>query len=117
MSTRLSRGTDRSWSGAAISITGRIDKVRERRGRFLVTFSAEVDTAAGDRLLDAVATFLMGQGTAPDGTDDAGEPAVWHRELNELPAVRPRPDIGEPFAPLLKSRESSRSGEVRRSFR
>jgi acyl dehydratase len=89
--------------GAAISITGRVDKVRERGGRFFVTFSAEVNTAGGDRLLDAVATFLMGKGTAPEGTDDAGEPVVWHRELNELPAVRPRPSIGEPFAPLLKS--------------
>jgi acyl dehydratase len=89
--------------GAAISVTGRVEKVRERGGRFFVTFSAEVATAGGDRLLDAVATFLMGEGSAPEVTDDAGEPAVWHRELNEQPVLRPRPGIGEPFAPMPKS--------------
>ena len=89
--------------GAAINVVGRVDKVRERGGRFFVTFSAEVDTAAGDRLLDAVATFLMGEGATPEESSDPGEPAVWRRQLNERPGVRPRPGIGETFPSLPKS--------------
>lgn len=90
--------------GTAIAVTGRVEKVRERGGRFFVTFTAEVDTADGERLLDAVATFLMGEGSAPEvADDDVAEPPVWHRGLNDLPVVRPRPDIGEPFSPVSKS--------------
>lgn len=89
--------------GAEIRVLGRVEKVRERGGRFFVTFSAEVDSADGERLLDAVATFLMAQGAAPAATDDLGEPPVWRRELNELPSPRPRPGVGESFAPLAKS--------------
>jgi acyl dehydratase len=89
--------------GAAISVTGRVDKVRERAGRFFVTFSAEVVTEQGGPLLDAVATFLMGRGAASASAEDPGEPAVWRRELNESPMPRPRPDIGEQFPPLSKS--------------
>jgi acyl dehydratase len=89
--------------GDAITVTGHVDKVRERGGRFFVTFSAAVDTGDGERLLDAVATFLMGEGTAPEGGEDDGEPAVWQRGLNERPGVRPRPDVGDSFAPMLKS--------------
>lgn len=89
--------------GASINVVGRVDKVRERGGRFFVTFSAAVDTDAGERLLDAVATFLMGEGSVPEGTDDPGEPAVWHRQLNDRPITRPRPDPGETFPPMPKS--------------
>jgi len=97
-----------TWHGplpidAAISITGRVDKIRERGGRYFVTFSAAVETAGGDRLLDAVATFLMGEGTPPEGGDDPGEPAVGQRGRNEQPSLRPRPGIGEPLIPISKS--------------
>ncbi len=81
--------------GAELLVTGRVDKVRERGGAFFVTFSATVDTVAGDRVLDAVATFLMGEGSAPDQDSDSGEPVVWRRELNEKPAVIPLPAVGE----------------------
>ena len=81
--------------GEAVLVTGRVDKVRERGGSYFVTFSAQVDTADGDRLLDAVATFLMGEGSAPSQETDPGEPIVWRRELNEAPTVRPRPGLGE----------------------
>ncbi|MEA2002175.1 MAG: MaoC/PaaZ C-terminal domain-containing protein [Actinomycetota bacterium] len=89
--------------GAPIVVTGRVDKVRQRGGRFFVTFSAAVDTPDGERLLDAVATFLMGRAEAPEAVDDLGEPPVRRRELNETPSVAPRPDIGQPFPPMEKS--------------
>ena len=88
--------------GTAIVVTGKVDKVRERGGAYFVTFSAVVETADGERLLDAVATFLMGEGSAPEGTEK-NEPVVWRRELNERPSPRPRPGIGEPLTPLRKS--------------
>lgn len=81
--------------GEAVTVTGRVEKVRERGGSYFVTFSARVDNAQGDRLLDAVATFLMGEGSSEDQTTDPGEPVVWRRELNEVPSIRPRPDVGE----------------------
>jgi acyl dehydratase len=89
--------------GQAIRVTGRVDRVRERGGRYFVTFSAEVEAAAGDKLLDAVATFLMGQGAASEAGDDPGEPPVWHREINERPTPRPRPDVGQDSEPIAKS--------------
>ncbi len=45
--------------------------------------------------MDAVATFLMGEGSARQSEDDPGEPAVWRREIREVPGVRPRPAVGE----------------------
>lgn len=89
--------------GAPIIVAGRVDKVRERGGRFFVSFSATVDNPEGDRLLDAVATFLMGQAEAPESVDDRGEPAVWRRDLNETPSVMPRPDVGQTFPSMAKS--------------
>lgn len=89
--------------GEAIRVTGRVDKVRERGGRYFVTFNADVETATGDKLLDAVATFLMGTGAAAESGDDEGEPPVWRRELNERPMVRPRPDVGQDSEPISKS--------------
>lgn len=88
--------------GTPVNVIGRVDKVRERGGRFFVTFSADVRSEEGP-LLTAVATFLMGQGAAPEATGEAGEPAVWRRELNELPTVQPLPKAGEDFAPMSKS--------------
>ncbi len=89
--------------GTPITVIGRVDKVRERGGRFFVTFVADVESAAGDKLLEAVATFLMGEGLAPGDIDEASEPPVWHRALNNRPTVSPRPGIGEPLAPMSKS--------------
>jgi acyl dehydratase len=89
--------------GEAITVTGRVDKVRERSGAYFVTFTAAVDTAAGNRLLDAVATFLMGEASAPEGTASSEEPVIWKRELNERPSLNPRPGVGEALAPIHKS--------------
>lgn len=89
--------------GGAITVIGRVDRVRERGGRYFVTFTAEVDDEKGDRLHDAVATFLMGEGAEPGGTDDQGEPAVWRRELNDLPSLFPRPEGGEGLPSMSKS--------------
>jgi acyl dehydratase len=89
--------------GDQISVLGTVDKVRERAGRFFVTFSATVDMAGGGRLLDCVATFLMGEGSEAEGIPDPGEPPVWRRELNDRPSVTPRPGVGEELAPLSKS--------------
>lgn len=97
-----------TWHGpflidAPVVVTGRVDKVRARAGRFFVTFSAEVTTPDGERLLDAVATFLMGKGSPPGPTVDEAEPTVWQRALNERPTVQPRPSSGEGFVPMAKS--------------
>jgi len=89
--------------GMPITVTGRVDNVRERGGRFFVTFSAEVDTADGERLLDAVATFLMGETSIPQSSDDDGEPAVRRRESNDLPRLAPRPGAGAALLPMSKS--------------
>lgn len=90
-------------TGAPITVVGHVDKVRERGGRFFVTFSADVVDESGEKLLDAVATFLMAKGVADSQVDDLAEPAVWHRGLNETPSVRPLPGIGEDFDPMAKS--------------
>ncbi len=79
--------------GAAIVVGGTVEKVRERSGRFFVSFSATVDTAAGDRLLDAAATFLMGEGSASEATADDQEPAIWRRELNDVATPQPWPGV------------------------
>lgn len=89
--------------GTEIIVTGKVDKVRERGGAYFVTFSAIVETTEGERLLDAIATFLMGEGSAPESLVGSDEPAVWRRELNQRPSPHPRPGIGEPVAPLRKS--------------
>ena len=89
--------------GSKIVVAGKVDKVRERSGSYFVTFSATVETAGGEKLLDAVATFLMGEGSAAEGSEKSDEPAVWRRELNERPSPHPRPAVGEPLAPLHKS--------------
>lgn len=85
-----------------ILVTGTVDQVRERSGRFFVTFSATVDTDDGDRLLDATATFLMGEGSAAEGVPDDPEPAVWRRELNDVPSPQPWPGVN-PLPALSKS--------------
>lgn len=88
--------------GAEAVVTGRVDKVRERGGSYFVTFTAAVESKNGHRLLDAIATFLMGEGGVPAAGSDAAEPVVWHREVNDLPTVVPLPAIGESIA-LAKS--------------
>ncbi|MCP3995343.1 MAG: hypothetical protein GY722_09795 [bacterium] len=88
--------------GEAVTVTGRVDKVRERGGAYFVTFAAEVDTEQGERLLDAVSTFLMGEGGAVETDAEYVEPAVWRRDLNERPTIRPRPAVGEGIS-LAKS--------------
>ena len=89
--------------GESVGVIGRVDKVRERNGSYFVTFSAAVTSANGERILDAVATFLMGQGSPAGVGEGSGEPVVWRRELNERPAVAPFPARGEGLVPLAKS--------------
>jgi acyl dehydratase len=81
--------------GEPVTVTGRVDKVRERGGAYFVTFAAEVDKADGGRLLDAVSTFLMGEGGSGESDTQSTEPPVWRRDLNESPTIRPRPAVGE----------------------
>ncbi|MDJ0925847.1 MAG: MaoC/PaaZ C-terminal domain-containing protein [Acidimicrobiia bacterium] len=87
--------------GAEILVTGTVDKVRERAGRYFVSFAAEVTEASGDPLLNAGATFLMGEAAELE-TPDEPEPAVWRRELNEIPSPKPWPGVG-PLPGLTKS--------------
>ncbi|MCP4966531.1 MAG: hypothetical protein GY926_15035 [bacterium] len=89
--------------GQKITLVGRVDKVRERGGRFFVTFVVEVDTDGGVRLLDSISTFLMGESVTLEQSDSVVEPPVWQRDLNEIPRPRPRPGIGEALEPMHKS--------------
>jgi acyl dehydratase len=89
--------------GDQVRVEGRVERVRERGGSFFVTFAASVDTMAGKRLIDAVATFLMGAGSAVAEGAEHHEPVVWKRELNEHPHAVPRPGAGESLPVLAKS--------------
>jgi acyl dehydratase len=82
-------------TGSDIVVTGTVKQVRERSGRFFVSFSAAVDTSDGERLLDAAATFLMGEGRTPDVVADESEPTVWRRELNDVPSPHPWTGVGQ----------------------
>jgi len=88
--------------GERITITGRVTKVRERSGRYFVTFHAEVDKEQGERMLDAISTFLMGEGGDIAERSEQPEPPVWKRELSDVPMPRPWPGIG-PLPELAKS--------------
>jgi len=88
--------------GTEVTVAGKVEKVRERSGAFFVTFSASVDSSSGDRVLDAVATFLMGEGLPPAADSDTAEPAVAVRGSNDLPTAGFRPVVGETFT-LAKS--------------
>jgi acyl dehydratase len=89
--------------GETVTVTGKVDRVRERSGSYLVTFVSEVHDGDGERLLDATATFLMGEDTAPaQGSEDHREPVVWMRGHNQHPGVTPFPGVG-PLPGLDKS--------------
>ena len=96
--------------GAPITITARVDKVRERAGRFFVTFLAEVTLDGAEPLVESVSTFLMGEGSGATSGDSRHELPVWKRELNDLPLPRPWPGIGG-VSELAKS--ASRADLVR----
>jgi acyl dehydratase len=89
--------------GESIVVSGRVDRVRARSGSHFVTFSADVDSVDGERLVDAVATFLMGEGAVPEARTDYQEPVVWKRELNEQPHIAPLPRVGDSLSALAKS--------------
>lgn len=89
--------------GTAVTVTGRVDRVRERSGRFFVTFLAEVETNDGKRLLDSVSTFLMGEASNTPAEDERTEPPVWKRELNDVPLPQPWPGVGQDLPSLSKS--------------
>lgn len=88
--------------GERTMVTGRVDRVRKRSDSYFVTFSAAVDDGEGERLLDATATFLMGEGGPPEDTGGHREPMVWKRGHNERPGVAPFPGVG-PLPGLDKS--------------
>lgn len=89
--------------GASLAVSGHVDRVRSRGGSYFVTFSAAVDTDDGERLVDAVATFLMGEAATPEAQAPRREPVVWKRELSEQPHMVPRPGVGDSLPDLAKS--------------
>jgi acyl dehydratase len=88
--------------GDTVTVTGSVTRVRERSGAYFVTFITEIGDEGGDRLIDAVATFLMGEAGAPQHTEDHREPVVWIRAHNQQPGVAPFPGVG-PLPGLDKS--------------
>ncbi len=88
--------------GTEVTVTGAVEKVRERGGSYFVTFSAAVESSEGARLLDAVATFLMGESAPPATESDTAESPVSSRGTNDLPSARLEPKVGETIT-LAKS--------------
>jgi acyl dehydratase len=88
--------------GTQAVVTGTVEKVRERGSAYFVTFNAAVESTDGDRLLDAVATFLMGKGTAPPTDADPAEPPVSLRGRNDAPSARNSAEVGDSIV-LAKS--------------
>ena len=98
--------------GAALTISARIDRLRERAGTAFVTFGAEVLDSADRTVLSARSLFLMSRETPPGGTAaERSEPVAEVRRANSVPRAEPLPAVGESLTPLAKS--ASRADLVR----
>lgn len=92
-----------------VTITGTVDRVRERSGSYFATFTAHGDVGAR-RVLDSRSTFLMSDQAAANPGPDEGEPPVDARGPVDEPVKRPLPASGEQDR---LARSASRSDLVR----
>ncbi len=98
--------------GAALTISARVDRLRERAGTAFVTFGAEVVDSADRTVLSSRSLFLMSPEKPPGGTAaERSEPVTEARRANSVPKAEPLPAVGESLTPLAKS--ASRADLVR----
>lgn len=81
------------YEGDEITITGTVDRVRERSGSYFATFTASADVGER-RVLDSRSTFLMSDQPASAPGPDGGEPPVDARGRLDEPLKRPLPPVG-----------------------
>ena len=83
--------------GAAIAMTGTVERVRERAGAFFVTFAA-TGTSNGEVVLESRSTFLMSDQAAAESATDRPEPSADERGPNVVAADRHPLEIGRVVA-------------------
>ncbi len=95
----------RPWRiGDALTISARIDRLRERAGTAFVNFGAEVVDSADRTVLSSRSLFLMSPETPPGGTAaERSEPSAEARRANAVPRAESLPAVGESLTPLAKS--------------
>lgn len=96
--------------GQRAAVSGRVERVRSRSGASFITFRLSVLEEGDVPLVDGVSLFVASQEAAEPG-NDAGEPNVEERGVNDTPALLAPPVGGEELAPFRKS--ASRSDLVR----
>ncbi|MDH3261546.1 MAG: MaoC/PaaZ C-terminal domain-containing protein [Acidimicrobiia bacterium] len=95
----------------ALSVRGTVERVRTRGSASFVTFSATVDNAAGERILDSGSTFLMSSESPDSLSEEESEPPVEARARNDFSRPTVFPGVGEELDDMWKS--ASRSDLVR----
>lgn len=99
-------------SGGGLTITGRIERLRERGTTAFATFAVEAADYRGREVMSSRSLFLMSSDTPPGGqTAERAEPPPEARRINRRPAPRPLPAEGGALDPLPKS--ASRADLVR----
>ena len=97
--------------GDQVTVTGVVERVRERSGTFFATFNATASVE--DRaVLESRSTFLMSDQAAGDPGPDRGEPGPDERGANDEPVRRSLPSDG---AVDTIARSASRSDLIRYS--
>lgn len=96
---------------AEITITGTVDRVRERSGAFFVTFLAEAE-GDGEGVVESRSTFLMSDEAAAAPAGDSGEPPAEARAPVD-PVTRRVAPLDGPLA--FAARSASRADLVRYS--
>ena len=83
--------------GAAIAMTGTVERVRERAGAFFVTFAA-TGTSNGKIVLESRSTFLMSDQAAAESATERSEPSADERGPNVVAADHHPLQIGRVVA-------------------
>ena len=99
-------------AGAGLTVTARIDRLRERGSTVFAAFAAEVADYRGREVLSSRSLFLMSDGEPPGGQSvERPEPAPEARRANRRPSPQRFPAEGGALDPLPKS--ASRADLVR----
>ncbi len=99
-------------TGGGLTITARIDRLRERGSTAFASFAAEVADYRGREVLSSRSLFLMSSDEPPGGQSaERAEPPPEARRANRRPSPRPLPEEGGSLDPLPKS--ASRADLVR----
>ena len=88
--------------GSELVLRGSVSKVRTRGVSAFVSFAVEIDSG-GERLMDSMSTFLLGEESAAEPGIDPGEPPASMRGPNEMPLKIQHAGAGSPLPSLAKS--------------